>query len=183
MNEEFPIHWLQEIADKILARNDEIITLSTGKTPSGHIHVGILREIIICDSLRRIFEKKGEHVRFYLFLDSLDAAKRFPKYIDENFQKQVISRVLSFKKSSEQIISINPFLSDLNTSTPIDVIEKNKSKILKYYNKEVYRNNLLRVYKNVTKYEVVQHIDKTKLFFLFLNPERLNLLKWSSYVE
>lgn len=83
----FPAHWLEEIVEKISERNLSEITLSTGKTPSGHIHIGILREIIICDALRRIFAKKEIKVKFYLFLDSLDAAKRFPEYIDINFQK------------------------------------------------------------------------------------------------
>ena len=88
MSEKFPIHWLGEIHEKISDRNEDLITLATGKTPSGHIHIGILREIIICDALRRIFEKEGKNVRFYLFLDSLDAAKRFPEYISKDFQSK-----------------------------------------------------------------------------------------------
>jgi len=87
LKEKFPIHWLEEIIDKISERNTEQIILSTGKTPSGHIHIGILREILICDALRRIFEEKNKKVKFFLFFDSFDAAKRFPKYIDINFQK------------------------------------------------------------------------------------------------
>ncbi|KKN40858.1 hypothetical protein LCGC14_0729300, partial [marine sediment metagenome] len=51
MNKDFPAHWLEEIVDKIIERKESIITLATGKTPSGYIHLGILREIIICDSL------------------------------------------------------------------------------------------------------------------------------------
>ena len=56
MIEDFPVHWLKEIVEEIYSRKPSEITLSTGKTPSGHIHLGILREIIICDALRRIFE-------------------------------------------------------------------------------------------------------------------------------
>jgi lysyl-tRNA synthetase class I len=58
LNEKFSIHWLEDIVKKISDRDEKVITLATGKTPSGHIHIGILREIIICDALRRIFEKK-----------------------------------------------------------------------------------------------------------------------------
>ncbi len=83
---------MEEFVIKIKERNLSEITLSTGKTPSGHIHIGILREIIICDALRRIFEKENKKVNFYLFLDSLDAAKRFPEYIDANYQKQHIGK-------------------------------------------------------------------------------------------
>lgn len=92
MNKKFPAHWLEEIVDKISERNVQKITLSTGKTPSGHIHIGILREILICDALRRIFEEKGDKVEALLFLDDLDAAKRFPEYIDKNFQEKHLGK-------------------------------------------------------------------------------------------
>ena len=92
MNKKFPAHWLEEIVDKISQRNVQKITLSTGKTPSGHIHIGILREILICDALRRIFEEKGDKVEALLFLDDLDAAKRFPEYIDKNFQEKHLGK-------------------------------------------------------------------------------------------
>ena len=88
MSKNFPVHWLEEIVEEINSRKPDEITLSTGKTPSGHIHLGILREIIICDALRRIFEEHGKKVNNLLFFDSLDAAKRFPGYIPEKFQKK-----------------------------------------------------------------------------------------------
>jgi len=86
------VHWLEETVQEISKRNLTEITLSTGKTPSGHIHIGILREIIICDALRRIFEKKGITVSFYLFIDDFDAAKRFPSYIDKDYQKNNLGK-------------------------------------------------------------------------------------------
>jgi len=96
LSENFPINWLDEIVEKILERNEPIITLATGKTPSGYIHLGILREIIICDSIRRILEIKGKSVRFFLFFDSLDAAVRFPDYIDKEFQKKHLGKPFSY---------------------------------------------------------------------------------------
>ncbi|MFX0058723.1 MAG: lysine--tRNA ligase [Candidatus Heimdallarchaeota archaeon] len=92
MSTEFSVHWLEETIEKIVNRNPKIITLATGKTPSGHIHIGILREIIICDALKRILENKGKSVRFYLFLDDFDAAKRFPPYIDGDFQSRHLGK-------------------------------------------------------------------------------------------
>ncbi len=96
MSENYPIHWLDEIIEKILKRNESLITLSTGKTPSGFIHLGILREIIICDSIRRTLEEKGLNVRSFLFFDSLDAAKRFPDYIDQKFQNEHLGKPYSY---------------------------------------------------------------------------------------
>jgi len=92
LNESFTIHWLEEIVKEIYSHKPNEITLSTGKTPSGHIHLGILREIIICDALRRIFEKDSKIVNNLLFFDSLDAAKRFPPYISKNFQNKHIGK-------------------------------------------------------------------------------------------
>ncbi|MFW9988966.1 MAG: lysine--tRNA ligase, partial [Candidatus Odinarchaeota archaeon] len=92
MNNDFPVHWLEEIVEEIYSRNPIEITLSTGKTPSGHIHLGILREIIICDALRRILENNGNKVNNLLFFDSLDAAKRFPGYISEKFQRNHLGK-------------------------------------------------------------------------------------------
>ncbi|MHA1719573.1 MAG: lysine--tRNA ligase [Promethearchaeota archaeon] len=89
---EFPAHWLETIIKKIEDRNPKQITLVTGKTPSGHIHMGIMRELLICDALRRLFEKKNQIVRFRLFLDDLDAAKRFPSYISHDYLKNNIGK-------------------------------------------------------------------------------------------
>jgi lysyl-tRNA synthetase class 1 len=96
LSEEFPVHWLGEIIEKILERNESLITLATGKTPSGYIHIGILREIVICDSIRRVLEDIGKNVKFFLFLDSLDAAKRFPDYINQEFQAKHLGKPFSY---------------------------------------------------------------------------------------
>ncbi len=96
MSDNSPINWLDEIIEKILERNETIITLATGKTPSGYIHLGILREIIICDSIRRILEIQGKSVSFFLFFDSLDAAVRFPDYVDKEFQKEHLGKPFSY---------------------------------------------------------------------------------------
>ncbi|TFG23786.1 MAG: lysine--tRNA ligase, partial [Promethearchaeota archaeon] len=92
MNKEFSIHWLEDILDEIYSKNPEQITLATGKTPSGHVHLGILREILICESLRKRLKERGKKVKFYLFLDDFDAAKRFPDYIDKHFQEEHLGK-------------------------------------------------------------------------------------------
>lgn len=96
MNIKFSIHWLEDIINEIMDRKVSRITLSTGKTPSGHVHIGILREILICDALRRLLEKKDKTVRSLLFLDSLDAAKRFPDYIKKEFQDEHLGKPFSY---------------------------------------------------------------------------------------
>ncbi|MHA1819110.1 MAG: lysine--tRNA ligase [Promethearchaeota archaeon] len=90
--EEYEIHWLKEVIKEIEKRAPEIVVISAGKTPSGHVHLGILRELIIDDSIRRIFERKGKKVLYRIFLDSLDAAKRFPPYIPKEFGKKYLGK-------------------------------------------------------------------------------------------
>lgn len=85
-HEAFEIHWLEDVKKEVLARDADVYTLSTGKTPSGSIHLGILREITICESLKRLLISAGKKVRFLLFFDSLDAAKKFPPYIPADFK-------------------------------------------------------------------------------------------------
>ena len=96
MNTKFSVHWLEDVIDEIMNREGSRITLSTGKTPSGHIHIGILREILICDALRRLLEDNGKNVRSLLFMDSFDAAKRFPEYIDEQFQFKHLGKPFAY---------------------------------------------------------------------------------------
>jgi lysyl-tRNA synthetase class 1 len=93
---DFPDHWLEPIVQEILNRNEKEVNLSTGKTPSGHIHMGILRELIICDSIKKTIEKRGKTVHFRLFFDSLDPLKRFPDYIDSKFAKENIGKPMAF---------------------------------------------------------------------------------------
>jgi lysyl-tRNA synthetase class 1 len=89
---QFPAHWLEGFLNEIMQRNPSSINLSTGKTPSGHIHLGILRELLICDALRRLLESKGFKVNYRLFFDSLDAAKRFPSYISTEYAQENLGK-------------------------------------------------------------------------------------------
>ncbi len=88
----YPAHWLEGIVKEIEERNPSEVNLSTGKTPSGHIHLGIMRELLICDAIYRIFSRRGIPINFRLFLDDVDAAKRFPSYIPESYAKKYLGK-------------------------------------------------------------------------------------------
>ena len=92
MGEKYAIHWLEPVVQEILARNQEPIVISAGKTTSGHVHMGFMREIIIGDAIRRILQSKGKDVIFRIFLDTYDAAKRFPPYIDKSYANKYVGR-------------------------------------------------------------------------------------------
>ena len=81
--------WIDEIVNEILKRGADKIIINSGKSISGRIHIGIFRELFICDSLTRILEKKGCNVEFYFILDDYDPAKRFPPYIPADYDKYI----------------------------------------------------------------------------------------------
>jgi lysyl-tRNA synthetase len=90
MGEEYAIHWLDPLVDEIINRKQNPIVMSAGKTPSGHVHLGFMREVIIGDAIRRLLKNKRKKVIFRIFFDSYDAAKRFPSYIPNNYGKKYL---------------------------------------------------------------------------------------------
>lgn len=131
---------------------------------------------------------------FGLYITKEDMEKFFKKatendtidfgLLDEAFQKQIISRVLSSKKDAERLISINPFLLHFNDMPDKDdLIENNMKAVQNSYNKAAYKKSLREIYSKVVKYSVNQRIDKKALLLQFLNPEKFSLLKWCDYVE
>lgn len=81
--------WLEEIVEEILERKADKIIINSGKSISGRVHIGILRELFICDSLRRMLKRKGLNTEFYFILDDYDPAKRFPPYIPKDYDKYI----------------------------------------------------------------------------------------------
>ena len=104
--------------------------------------------------------------------------------LNEAFQKQIISRVLSDPSNRAVLIDLNPFLmSPGKVSNPEDLIQNNRQAILNHYNKTNYTQTLVNIYKKTVAANVFHCIDKAVLFSAFLNLENFSLLKWGSYVE
>lgn len=104
--------------------------------------------------------------------------------LDEAFQKQVLSRILSGKKERDRLIMLNPYISHLGDLPNKDkLIQENRKAVLDNYNKKIYKETLLKIYSRVIKKPVCQSIDKNILLSEFLNPNNFSLLKWSDYVE
>jgi len=79
--------WAEDIVEEILKRKTDQIVLNSGKSISGRVHIGIFREFLICDTLKRLLENKGKQVKFYFIVDDYDPAKHFPPYIPEEYEK------------------------------------------------------------------------------------------------
>ena len=70
-------------ADKIATdtRGHEIVNDS--KTPSGRVHVGSLRGVVIHDVIYRALKQAGRPVKFLYGVDDYDAFDNIPKYLDK----------------------------------------------------------------------------------------------------
>ncbi|MFC1567568.1 hypothetical protein ACFL3R_01865 [Thermodesulfobacteriota bacterium] len=104
--------------------------------------------------------------------------------LNEVFQKQIISCVLSDPQKRDMLIDLNPFLlSPGKVSNPEALIQNNQQAILKNYNQAIYTEILMNIYKKTVAVNVSHRIDKTILFSEFLDLENFSLLKWGPYAE
>ena len=77
--------WTEEIAAK--CRGAHIINDS--KTPSGRVHVGALRGVLIHDAIFRTLNEKGIEARYLFGVDDYDPVDEIPKGEDEHFGKYI----------------------------------------------------------------------------------------------
>lgn len=76
--EEYSIHWIRDVVDSVLERNVGTYLISTGKSPSGSIHIGSLREMIIADVIKRQLLEMGKQASTMFIVDDYDPVRSFP---------------------------------------------------------------------------------------------------------
>ena len=102
--------------------------------------------------------------------------------LDEDFQKDVIRKLLSDKAFLKDMLRLNPFLSKIGKAgDEKDIIKANCNAVIRNYNMSLYRKKLLAIYKSVEANSVRQRIDKETLLMQFLNLTQFSLLKWGDY--
>ncbi len=87
--EEFSIHWIRDVTQEVLNRNAAVFLISTGKSPSGSIHIGIMREIIIADVIKRELLRAGNDARTMFVVDDYDPVRSFPASVSLNLEDWV----------------------------------------------------------------------------------------------
>lgn len=70
-------------ADKIAADCQGQQVVNDSKTPSGRVHVGSLRGVVIHDVIYRALKHAGKPVRFLYGVDDYDALDTVPSYLDQ----------------------------------------------------------------------------------------------------
>jgi len=101
--------------------------------------------------------------------------------LDEHFQRQVITGILTDKKIKNRIMELNWFLSDFaRTQDNSQIINHNRAIVEKIFSHKTYQNKLLKTYQKIIHQTVTHQIDKQILAEEFLNLDNFSLLKWSN---
>lgn len=75
--------WADELAERAIARHGAPYVVSDTKTPSGHVHVGSLRGVIVHDAVARALATRGVAVRSIFGFDDFDPFDKVPSYLDQ----------------------------------------------------------------------------------------------------
>jgi hypothetical protein len=105
-------------------------------------------------------------------------------FLDESFQKNIISHIMRSLNEKKELIKLNPYLASVGMVSDKQMLIKNNRKaVFSNYNKDIYKDNLIEIYKKVSNITVSHNIDKKILLSCFLDPHHFSLLKWCEYSE
>jgi hypothetical protein len=104
--------------------------------------------------------------------------------LDESFQKNIISHMMSSRNEKKELIRLNPYLVSVGLVPDKQRLIKNNMKaVFSNYNEDTYKEKLIEIYKKVSNTTVSHSIDKKILLSCFLDPHYFSLLKWCEYSE
>jgi hypothetical protein len=102
--------------------------------------------------------------------------------LSEDYQRQVILKLLSDRTHLQDLLKLNPFLLKIGkVGNEKDIVKINRSAVIRNYNMSLYRQKLLTAYAAVNTHYVRQRIDKKILLAEFLDLTKFSLLKWGVY--
>ncbi len=76
--EEFSVHWIRDLVNKVLERDPEQYLIVTGKSMSGSVHIGFMKEVIIADVIKRELQALGKKAKTVFIADDYDPIRSFP---------------------------------------------------------------------------------------------------------
>ena len=82
------IHWADVIAEDVLKKGDKHL-VATGITPSGHIHIGNMREVVTADAAYRSLIDKGADANFIYIADNYDPLRKVYPFLPESYAEYV----------------------------------------------------------------------------------------------
>ena len=88
------MHWADVMAEELLRKGDRH-RIATGITPSGHIHVGNMREILTGDLIHRALKDHGGKSTLVYLGDTFDPLRKVYPFLDASKYRQYVGRPLS----------------------------------------------------------------------------------------
>lgn len=82
------MHWADVVASR-LEDAGEVHRIATGITPSGHIHVGNMREILTGDLVHKAAKSKGLDSRLYYLADDFDPLRKVYPFLPGEYKQHV----------------------------------------------------------------------------------------------
>ncbi|MFX1604723.1 MAG: lysine--tRNA ligase [Promethearchaeota archaeon] len=76
--DEFSIHWIRDVVDEVLERDPDQYLIVTGKSMSGSVHTGFMKEIVIADAIKRELLILGKDAKTVFISDDFDPIRSFP---------------------------------------------------------------------------------------------------------
>ena len=130
-------------ADKIAASAEDPQVVNDSKTPSGRVHVGSVRGVVIHDVIYRALKYAGKPVQFLYGVDDYDALDTVPHYLDQEKFAPYLGCPLCNVPSPEPTSSdyANYFMDEF-----LQVFEYLGVKPEVYYLRDLYRSGRLNDY-------------------------------------
>ncbi|RLI74796.1 lysine--tRNA ligase [Archaeoglobales archaeon] len=158
------IHWADVVAKRLLERGEEH-KIATGISPSGHIHMGNLREMLTADAIRRALIDANGKVNIIFIADTFDPLRRRYPFLPQEYENYVgmpLSEIPDpegcHKNYSEHFLT--PFLESLEI-LGIDVTVEKADEMYKQgrYNEAIRisfekRDDIIKIIREVTGREV-----------------------------
>ncbi len=82
------MHWADVIASELMRRSEEH-RIATGISPSGHIHLGNLREMITADAIRRALIDAGGEANIVYISDDFDPLRKKYPFLPDEYEEYV----------------------------------------------------------------------------------------------
>ncbi|RLI86086.1 MAG: lysine--tRNA ligase [Archaeoglobales archaeon] len=145
------IHWADSIAEELLKRGNKH-RIATGITPSGHIHIGNLREMLTADAVRRAVIDRGGEAEMVYIADTFDPLRRRYPFLPEDYENYVgmpLSEIPDPEGCHENYAEhfLQPFLESLD----ILGIEVQIKKADRMYKEGLYEDAIKTALKNRDK--------------------------------
>jgi lysyl-tRNA synthetase class 1 len=143
--------WARKVADS-LGEGPHVVV--TGISPSGHIHVGNLREVLVGEAVANALRARGEEVRFVFHADTIDPLRKIAPGIPESFE-EYLGHSLSRVPDPEgcHVSYAEHFLTPLE-----DALREMEMDIEVLRSHELYENG---VYTDVTR-EALEHAEELR---------------------